>query len=117
MKFEDFKNQVNQLRVHNNGDSLRVCIPVFRAGVMGGMPCVDLRNVSTGIDWDSGKVILWPETELREIDRDEIKTILERHDELGWKQYKIRGIQRENEKLKQRVQELETLLNDIQNNS
>jgi hypothetical protein len=89
-------------------DDLQVVIPVYRVGSVGGTSYVNVKSVTTGFDWDAGRIFLNTEERLREIDRDEIKTLQDKYDELGWKQYKISGLQRENKKLKERIKELES---------
>jgi hypothetical protein len=85
----------------------QVVIPVYRVGAVGGTPSVGIKIVTSGFDWDNGRIFIRPETELREIDRDEIKTMQDKYEELGWKHYEISGLKKENEKLRKRIEELE----------
>ena len=94
----------------DGAEKIKVMIPVFRVGSIGGQPCVDATNATLGFDWDNGRFFITAETTLREIDRDEIKSLLQKYDELSWKQYKISAIKRENENLKKKVQELQEKL-------
>jgi hypothetical protein len=94
-------------------DDWKVVIPVRRIGSIGGTPCVNIESVSAGFDWDSGKVFLSTKESLREIDRDEIKAIRDKYEELGWSQYKIGKIKKENEMLKKRIEELEKMLDQL----
>jgi len=89
-------------------DDWRVVIPVYRVGAVGGTPSVDIKIVRAGFDWDSGRIFIEPETRLREIDRDEIKTMQDKYEELGWKHYEISGLKSENKKLRKRIEELES---------
>jgi len=86
----------------------QVVIPVYRVGAVGGTPSVDIKIVRAGFDWDSGRIFIEPETRLREIDRDEIKTMQDKYEELGWKHYEISGLKSENKKLRKRIEELES---------
>lgn len=89
-------------------DDWQVVIPVYRVGAVGGTPSVNIKIVRGGIDWDSGRIFIEPETRLREIDRDEIKVLQDKYEELGWKQYKISGLQKEIKSLKKKIEELES---------
>jgi hypothetical protein len=89
-------------------DDLQVVIPVYRVGSVGGTSYVNVKSVTTGFDWDAGRIFLNTEERLREIDRDEIKTLQDKYEELGWKQYAISNLKRENKRLKERIKELES---------
>mgnify|MGYP003353741005 CR=1 FL=1 len=89
-------------------DDWRVVIPVRRIGSIGGTPCVDIELVTTGFDWDSGKIFLNTKEELRVIGVDEIKALKDEYQELSWKYSQISGLKRENKKLKERIKELES---------
>ena len=52
-------------------DDLEVCIPNNKGG-MGGMSVTAVKGANRGIDWDGGKFILWPETEMVERTKDDI---------------------------------------------
>jgi hypothetical protein len=93
-------------------DDWQVVIPVYRVGAVGGTPSVNIKIVRSGIDWDSGRIFIEPENRLREIDRDEIKTMQDKYEELGWKQYEISGLKKENEQLRKKVEELQTQLDN-----
>lgn len=89
-----------------NKELTNIGIQVKRIGSVAGTPLVNVKSIHSGFDWDNNKIIIVPETELREIDRDEIKSIQEKYDELGWKYYKINNLQRENKKLKEEIEKL-----------
>ncbi len=68
---------VKQLRDILNGlderhDDDRVGV-VVQKNVMGGTPCVDVRNVGCGFDWNKGKFMIWCEKELIEINKNKDK--------------------------------------------
>lgn len=112
MNISELKKLVDKLYERTkdyNIDFTQVGIQVKRIGAIGGTPLVDIESIRAGFDWDANKIIIVPSTPLREIDRDEIKAIQEKYDELGWKQYDIDKLKRENKKLKK---ELELLKND-----
>lgn len=108
--FIDKLNQIVSVTPNYRLDDLNVVIQVERAGTVGSTPTVDVERVWTGIDWDSGKIFLSTKELLREIDRDEIKAIRDKYEELGWTQYKVGKIKKENEMLKKRIEELEKML-------
>ena len=39
-------------------EQLRVVIPIKSVGSVGGTPCVDIKSVMAGFDWDNGKWIV-----------------------------------------------------------
>ena len=68
-------------------DDLEVCIPNNKGG-MGGMSVTSVKQAARGIDWDSGKFIIWPETEMKErtkddiIDKEKLREEAKKHAEL-----------------------------------
>lgn len=93
-----------------NAEDIQVGIKVFRVGAIGGTPVANINSIHMGFDWDMGKMIITPEPELRETDRDEIKTLIKKYDELSWKHSQINSLKRENENLKKEIENLK--LND-----
>lgn len=88
-------------------DDWQVVIPVYQTGSVGGTPCVSIKIVNSGIDWDKGKIFIQPNERLRIIDADEIKKLQDKYEELGWKLSDIRNLKSENKKLRKRIEQLE----------
>lgn len=87
-------------------EKITVRIPTFMVGVVGHTPCTNVKTAYQGFDWESKSFIIAPEKQLREVDRDEIKDLRNKYDELGWSYHKINRIKRENEQLKKQLQDL-----------
>lgn len=104
MKLSDLRTVLSHWSVAD--DDLEVVIPVKVAGSVAAQPYVRLKLVAAGFDWDTGKLFLYPEAELREVDRDELKAIQKRLDEIGWDMYENRRLKSENKKLKKQIEEL-----------
>ena len=49
--------------------------------MIGGTPHTNIQSINLGFDWDRGKLIIYPEQTLSEIDRDEIKTLKDKYTE------------------------------------
>lgn len=90
-------------RLHMNLDDIQVVIATHKVGLAGGTPSTNVKSINLGFDWDKGKLIISPEKILREIDRDEIKMLRDKYEELGWKKSKIDRIVKENKRLKERL--------------
>ena len=89
------------IRQRLNLEDIQVVIATHKVGLIGGTPHTNIKSISLGVDWDRGKLIIYPEQTLRKIDRDEIKTLKDKYEELGWSKYKIDKIVKENKKLKE----------------
>lgn len=104
MTFFELEKILKHIRKQDNEfstcDELRVCIPVEIVGTCGGHPCVDVKDISCGIDWDNGKLFITPEFLLRETTRDELKEIREKFEELANHMRTIRELKKEIKKLK-----------------
>ena len=69
---------------HEDPEKIRVGIVVKRVGQIGSQPVVDIKTLGLGFDWDKGKLLIYPESDLREIDRDEFAALRKKYDDMGW---------------------------------
>lgn len=107
MNLVELKQIVDRAVEHaRDPEQITVRIQTFKTGSAGHLPCTDVKSAWPGFDWEAGSFIITPVKDLREIDRDEIKSLREQYEELGWSLYKINKIKHENEQLKKQVQEL-----------
>ena len=108
MKVKELKEIIERLENNNcNIEDIEVVVPTMKLGCAGPTPTTSIRSAFKGIDWDNNKLLLYPETTLREIERDEIKSLKEKYEELGRKVYEINNLKRENKKLKDKINKLE----------
>lgn len=87
-------------------DRMRVVIPIKTTGSVGGTPCVDIKSVIAGFDWDDGKLMLYPVEDLSRTDHDYLAKMKEQASELGWSVYEFQNLKRENKRL---LKEIKTL--------
>ena len=65
MKLIDLKNRIDaQIKAMPRCDDANVVIPIAGERSMGGRASVSVVNAGIGIDWDSGKFFLQPESEV-----------------------------------------------------
>lgn len=108
MTLSELKELVEQMeqqavRQRLNLEEIQVVIASHKVGLIGGTPSTNIKDINLGFDWDKGKLIIYPEQTLREIDRDEIKTLGDKYEELVWSKYEIDKIVKENKKLKEQL--------------
>ena len=103
LELKELVEQMEQqsIRQRFNLEDIQVVIATHKVGLSGGTPNTNIKRIDLGFDWDRGKLIIYPEQTLREIDRDEIKALRGKYEELGWSKYKIDKIVKENKKLKE----------------
>lgn len=107
MNLLELKQIVDRAVEHaRDPEHIIVRISTFKTGSAGHLPCTAVKTAWQGFDWESSSFIITPEKDLREIDRDEIKSLRDQYEELGWTLYKVGKVKRENESLKKRVAEL-----------
>lgn len=94
-------------RYHQDPEKITVYIPSYKTGWAGHLPCTGVKSAHKGFDWESSSFLIFPEKELREIDRDEIKVLRDKYEELSWSHYKVSKIKKENETLKQKLEDLQ----------
>jgi hypothetical protein len=94
------------VRGHRDPTQVTAYIRTYKTGTAGHVPVTGVKSVYMGFDWESMSCLITPETELREIDRDEVAELRKKYEELSWSKYKIDNIVRENKKLKALVEEL-----------
>lgn len=77
MKFYDFYQSMK--RVNDQPETQRrepsVFIEVYKPGVIGGTPCVPVKLLHSGFDWDNGKVLIVPEWQLTELTPEQVADI------------------------------------------
>jgi hypothetical protein len=66
--------------------------------------------MQTGFDWDNGKLMIFPDKDLRSIEADELMALRKANEKEGWAIYENANLKRENKKLKQDNLELQQLL-------
>ena len=107
MKTKDLKTKIDWIvSTLSDDEDLEVVIKVIRVGAVGRTPTIPITNVFKGFDWDRGSVILSCDSELREIDLDEVKQLRKTYDKLSWKHYQISRLKKENERLKVELEQL-----------
>lgn len=75
MKLKQAIELLQQIQENSHGRQLKLCIPVFRPGALGGTPCVDVIDINAGFDWDARKVMLTGETQLTTLSPEEVADI------------------------------------------
>jgi hypothetical protein len=76
---------------HLDPTEVTVGIMVKTVGSVGRTPTVPLKSIQLGFDWDRGKCLLQPESDLREIGRDELAALRKSYDDMGWAMLKKSG--------------------------
>ena len=88
---------------HQDPTDLRVCIPIQTVTAIGGTPCVDIKFIRDGFDWDRGKLMLYPEKDLSLTAQISLDQLREEHKKAGWTAYEVGILTRENTKLKNKL--------------
>jgi len=115
MNLKELKEQVdflyeNQLRRnYPTPEGVNVVVVVKTAGTVGGTPCVNIKNMQFGFDWDKGKLMIFPEKDLRTIEADELERLRKASDKEGWAQYENVNLKRQVKKLTEEVLNLKDL--------
>lgn len=113
MNLLELKQIVDHAVEHSHDlDQITVRILTFKVGSAGHVPCTDVKSMMMGFDWEARSFLIQPESTLREIDRDEIKTLRDKYEELSWSLYRIDKIKRENKQLKEQLEQLKKVQND-----
>lgn len=91
------------IRQRLNLEDVKVVIATHKVGLIGGTPNTNIKSINLGFDWDAGKLTIYPEQTLLEIDRDEIKTLKDNYEELGRNKYMMYKLVKENKRLKEQL--------------
>jgi hypothetical protein len=70
---------------------------------IGAVPSTPVKNISTGFDWEHGKLLIWPEENLTPSDTDFEKKFRDMQDKYGWADYENRNLKAEIKKLKKKA--------------
>lgn len=107
----------DSLQYHSNqtAQDIQVGIVVKTAGSAGATPTVNIKSISLGFDWDNGKLLVFPEKDLRLIEADELAALRKENTKQGWAEYENRNLKAEVSKLKKKIQNLEMLTKAFSN--
>jgi hypothetical protein len=53
----------------------KLVVKVFRPGTVGGTPCVEVKGLDVGFDWDNGKVMIESDTPLTTLTPEDVAAI------------------------------------------
>jgi hypothetical protein len=115
MNLKELKEQVDWLYEHqllrhqHAPEDITVSIVVKTVGTVGGTPGVGVKSMQSGFDWDNGKLMIYPEKDLRSIEADELERLRKASDKEGWAQYENMNLKRELKKLKEELANLRDL--------
>lgn len=99
-------------QTHTDPTSIEIVIPIKSVRSIGGTPCVDIKSIVKGFDWDNNKLMLYPEKDLSLTDHDYLATMRKQAEELGWSVYEFQGLKAENAKLRKLIKELKSQLGE-----
>ncbi len=77
MRLSQAIQQLQQAAEQGKGRHLALCIPVFRPGSLGGTPCVEVKSIELGFDWNSSKVMLHTDEALTTLSPEDVAAIHE----------------------------------------
>lgn len=103
MTLDQLIDRLVSIRDRNRGDNLAVGVCVTRLNAVGGTPITPIKSVISGGDWDSNKVIIYTDIELREADRDELAKLKKELADIGWTAMEFNRLKRENAKLRKEL--------------
>ncbi|HHR3626099.1 TPA: hypothetical protein ACS5S7_003872 [Escherichia coli] len=77
MKFSKFSELVNRILSNNHSHrrDMDVTIVVYSPGSIGSTPSVEVQSIHAGLDWDSGKVLIFPAQPLTTLTPEQITDI------------------------------------------
>jgi len=84
-------------------EDIRVCIPIQTLNAIGGTPCVDIKSIHPGHDWNSCKLMLYPEKDLSLTDNAALAKMRKEAQEMGWTAYEVTNLKREIKSLRKRL--------------
>lgn len=59
----------------NQYRDVQLSVRIFKPGMIGGTPCVPVKRLDQGFDWDAGKVLITPDVELTTLTAEEVADI------------------------------------------
>lgn len=76
MLLKELVDYINNSNIDINR-KINVRIVVNAPGSIGGTPCVDIKQVGFGIDWDNNTLLIFPENELTRLTLEQVNEISE----------------------------------------
>ena len=109
MTLSELRDVINiAIENHNRyggGREVVASIVVRVPGAIGGTPTVNVKSIQAGFDWDNGKLLIYPEKDLRTIEADELLALRKANEKEGWAEYENRGLKAQVKKLRKQLDE------------
>lgn len=110
MNLSELRDVINiAIENHNRyggGREVVASIVVRVPGMIGGTPTVNVKSIQAGFDWDNGKLLIYPEKDLRTIEADEILALRKANEKEGWAEYENRGLKAQVKRLNAVIKQL-----------
>lgn len=93
----------------NQYRDVQLSVRIFKPGMIGGTPCVPVKRLDQGFDWDAGKVLITPDVELTTLTAEEVADIRKSvADGQSWHAHQVqKKLRDERDELRAKVEELE----------
>lgn len=75
MKVEDAIEQLGGAIAHQPNRDWTLVVKVFKPGAVGGTPCVAVKRLDVGFDWDNGKVMFETDVPLTTLTPEDVAAI------------------------------------------
>ena len=75
MKVEEVIEQLGGVIARQPNRGWKLFVKVFNPGAVGGMPCVEVKRLDVGFDWDNGKVMIETDLPLTTLTPEDVATI------------------------------------------
>ena len=114
MNLKELKDQIDWLYEHQmqpiqlKPESITVGIVVKTIGTVGGTPTVGIKSMQVGFDWDHGRLLIFADSDVREIKADELLALRKASEKDGWAQYENVGLKSDIKKLHAKIALLES---------
>lgn len=84
-------------------------VRIFKPGTIGGTPCVPVKQLDQGFDWDAGRVLITPDVELTTLTAEEVADIRKSvADGQSWHAHQVqKKLRDERDELRAKVEDLE----------
>jgi len=114
MNLKELKDQIDWLYEHQmqpmqlKPEMITVGIVIKTAGSIGGTPVVGVKSIHVGFDWDASKLMIFADSDVREIKADELLALRKANEKDGWAQYENAGLKSDIKKLTAKIALLES---------
>jgi len=107
MKLSELKQHIDFLIEHGyKHDDPEIRVIISTSGSIGGTPTVGIKSITSGFDWDSGKIMISTLDPIMKVNQNTLENLRKEAEKIGYSMSENRSLKAEVKRLRAKVKDL-----------